>query len=101
MHVVFNEIIPNPTNEYFAELEQLKIDVASESCDPADYQFLVGTQHIDVEDGLVYETTGVIVRKGYIVAYCRRGTTVDSMSWEEWTSIYKANVTARHLSPPI
>ena len=50
-HVVFNE----PTDEYFPELELLKVDVASECRNyPADYQFLVGMQHIDDEDGLVY-----------------------------------------------
>ena len=30
-----------------AELERLKIDVASEFRDPTDYQFLVGMHHID------------------------------------------------------
>ena len=53
LHVVFNEIIPNPTDEYFAELEGLMVDVVSESRD----SFLVGMQGIDDEDGLVYETT--------------------------------------------
>ena len=57
VHVVFNEIIPDPSAEYFSELERLKIEVASESRDPKDYQFLVGLQHIDDEDGLVYVTT--------------------------------------------
>ena len=51
--MVFNEIIPNPTDEYFAELEGLMVDVVSESRD----SFLVGMQGIDDEDGLVYETT--------------------------------------------
>ena len=44
VHVVFNEIIPDPSAEYFSELERLKIEVASESRDPMDYQFLVGLQ---------------------------------------------------------
>ena len=71
VHVEFNVIIPNPTDEYVAELERLKINVDSESQDPADKQFLVGMQHIDGEDGLVCKTTHVTVRKGYIVAYRR------------------------------
>lgn len=45
VHVIFNEIIPNPTVEYFAELERLKIEVAKQSEDPADIQCLVGIQH--------------------------------------------------------
>ena len=44
VHVVFNEIIPDPSVEYFSELERLQIEVASESRDPKDYQFLVGLQ---------------------------------------------------------
>ena len=35
VHVVFNEIIPDPTAEYFSELEQLKIEVASNPQDPS------------------------------------------------------------------
>ena len=75
VHVVFNEIIPDPSAEDFSELKRLKIEVASESWDPKDYQFLVGLQHIDDEDGLVYVTTRVTVRKGYIVAYRQLMTT--------------------------
>ena len=64
VHVVFNEIIPDPSAEYISELERLKIEVASESRDPKDYQFLVGLQHIDDEDDLVYVTTRVRVNVG-------------------------------------
>ena len=56
VHVVFNEVIANHTDEYFADLERLKIVVASESPHSADYQFLVVMQHIYDVDGLVYET---------------------------------------------
>jgi hypothetical protein len=35
VHVVFNEIIPDPTAEYFSELEQLKIEVAPTPQDPS------------------------------------------------------------------
>lgn len=30
VHVVFNQIIPDPKSEYFAELKSLKIEAASE-----------------------------------------------------------------------
>ena len=30
LHVVFNEVIPDPTADYFAELEKIKIKVASD-----------------------------------------------------------------------
>ena len=89
VHVVFNEIMPNPTDGYFAKLKRLmKINVALESHDPADYQFLAGMQHIDDEDGLVYETTRVTVCKGYIKVYHRLVTTEDSKPREELTPIH-------------
>lgn len=40
--MVFNEIFPDPTADYSAELDKLKIDVASESEDPADFLFWLG-----------------------------------------------------------
>ena len=41
VHVVFNnKIIPKSTSECVAVLERLKIEVASESRDLADYRFL-------------------------------------------------------------
>ena len=102
VHVVFNEIIPDPSAEYFSELERLKIEVASESRDPKDYQLLVG--HIDDEDGLVYVTTRVTVRKGYIVAYRQLVTKADSKPREESTPIHVADVArmtaALQNSPP-
>ena len=104
MHVVFNEIIPDPSAEYFSKLERLMIDVASESRDPKDYQFQVGLQHINDEDGLVYVTTHVTVRKGYIVAYRQLVTTADSKPREESTPIHVADVArmtaALQNSPP-
>ena len=62
VHVVSNEIIFTSNDDYFAEQERLNINVASESRDPADYQFFVGMQ----QDGLVYETKCVTVSKGIL-----------------------------------
>lgn len=45
VHVVFNGVIPDPTMDYFAELDKLKIKVALEPKDPADFNVLSGTQH--------------------------------------------------------
>lgn len=92
VHVIFNEIIPDPTAEYFSELEKLKIEVASDAKDPADYSFLVGTQHLDDEDGLLYETTRVVVQKGFIVAYRRLVTSAGVKPREETTPIHIADV---------
>ncbi len=104
VHVIFNEIIPDPTAEYFSELEKLKIEVAAESQDPSTFQSLVGTHHIDDEDGLVYETTRVVTRKGFIVAYRRLVTSEETKPREEATPIHIADVarmTAALLAPPL
>jgi hypothetical protein len=71
VHVVFNEVVPDPTYDNFSEHEKLKSEVAPDSQRLVDYDYLVGTHLIDDEDGLVYETTRVVVRKGFIVAYRR------------------------------
>ena len=92
VHVVFNEVIPDPTADYFSELEKLKIEVAPDSQRLEDYDYLVGTHHIDDEDGLVYETTRVVVRKGFIVAYRRLVTSGERKPREEATPIHVADV---------
>jgi hypothetical protein len=66
--------------------------VASDAKDPADYSFLVGTQHLDDEDGILYETTRVVVQKGFIVAYRRSVTTAGVKPREETTPIHIADV---------
>ena len=91
VHVVFNEIIPDPSAVLLGA-GALKIEVASESRDPKDYQYLVGLHLIDDEDGLVYVTTRVTVRKGYIVVYRQLVTTVDSKPREELIPIHVAVV---------
>jgi len=93
VHVVFNEIIPDPTAEYFSELEQLTIAVAEDSRNPADYDFLIGMSHLDDEDGLVYETTRVVVSRGYIVGYRKLLNITDgAQTREEKTPIHIADI---------
>jgi hypothetical protein len=53
VHVVFNEVIPDLTADYFSELEKLKIEEAPDSQRLEDYDYVVGIHHIDDEDGLV------------------------------------------------
>jgi hypothetical protein len=78
--------------------------VADDSKDPADYQYLIGQHHLDDEDGLVYETTRVVVRKGFIVAYRRLITSGEFKPREESTPIHIADIvrmTAALQSTPI
>ena len=57
----------DPSAEYFSELECLKIDVTSESRDPKDFQIIVGLQHINDEDGLVYVTILLLLLLLYFI----------------------------------
>jgi hypothetical protein len=79
-------------------------EVASNPQDPSHYDFLVGTKHIDDEDGLVYQTTRVVVRKGFIVDFRRLVTSAGVQPREESTPIHVADVarmTAVLHAPPI
>jgi hypothetical protein len=61
-----------------------------------DFYYLIGLQHKDDEDGLLYETTRISVRKGMIVAY-RRMVSESVASSEEKQPIHVqdiANLTA-------
>jgi hypothetical protein len=84
VHVLFNKVIPKPTDEYYRELQRLKI-VTSEGTprDPATYQYLVGLNHLDDEDGWTYNVTRVDQVKGCIVAYRRLVTPRASDTREE------------------
>jgi hypothetical protein len=62
VHVIINEVIPQYTREYFAELEAHLKAVAVKTGPTAtlqDYELLKSTCHLDDEDGLVYRVTRV------------------------------------------
>jgi hypothetical protein len=101
VHVVFNEDLPDSTAEYFSEFEKLKIEVVSNPQDPSHYDFLVGTKHIDDEDGLVYQTARVVVRKGFIVAFRRLVTSAGVQPREESTLIHVTDVARMTAAVPL
>jgi hypothetical protein len=93
VHVIFNEVIPNPTDEYYREFQRLKIVTAEGPArDPATYQYLVGFDHLDDEDGLTYRVTRVEALKGYIVAYRRLVTPRASDTREELVPVHIADI---------
>ena len=96
VHCIFDENIPSRDEEYFAEIDQLfKLKIRN----PKDFNYLIGLHHQDDEDGLIYETTRVAVRKGIIVAY-RRMVCSDVTTREEKTPIHiqeVANLAARWI----
>jgi hypothetical protein len=74
VHVIINDVIPQYTREYFAELEAHLKAVAVKTGPTAtlqDYEILKSKCHLDDEDGLVYRVTRVAVIQGDIVAFRR------------------------------
>jgi hypothetical protein len=94
VHVLCNEVIPNPTDEYYRELQRLNVVTAEgPPRDPATYQYLVGLDHLDDEDGLTYKVTRIDKVKGYIiVAYRRLVTRRASDTREEMVPIHIADI---------
>ena len=71
VHVMLNKVVPNNSDEYFKELERLSVKVDQKALAVDDFRFLVGTRNLDDKNGMVFETTRVINRRGYIVTYRR------------------------------
>ena len=70
VNVLFDERAPDRSIEYYKELDEAAAVFTGPDAESVeDYQYLVGMNHIDDEDGLLYETKSVIERKGVIVAY--------------------------------
>ncbi len=67
VHVLYDESIPPRDKEYYAELEEalVKTDPLDRSVE--EFKHLIGSYHVD--DGFLFKTTRVVVRKGLIVAF--------------------------------
>jgi hypothetical protein len=92
VHVLFDEEVPDRAEEYYKELDEAAaVFTGPESESVSDYEYLIGTCHVDPEDSLLYETKRVIVRKGLIVAY-RAQVTGKRFQPEEKTSIHVKDV---------
>ena len=91
--MIFNEVIPNPTEDYYRELQKHKVVVAEgPPRDPATYGYLVGLDHLDDEDGLTYRVTRIAKANGYIVAYRRLVTPRASDTREELVPVHIADI---------
>jgi hypothetical protein len=97
VHCIFDENIPSRDEEYFKEIDEIfKIRVSPKERKAEDFYYLIGLQHKDDKDGLLYETTRISVRKGKIVAY-RRAVSESMTTSEEKQPIHVqdiANLTA-------
>jgi hypothetical protein len=89
VHVLFDESIPSRSEEYFKELDEAIVKVDPEERSVSDFNWLVGTHHM--EDGLLYRTTRVVVRKGLIVGF-RALVTEGKQMIEDKTPIHIADL---------
>jgi hypothetical protein len=100
IHVLFDENIPTREEEYFNEIDALKVKVADAPKTVEDFQYLIGTYHVDDESGLLYVVNRVIVRKGLIVAF-RSLVTAGKTTIEDKTPIHIADVERMNLASSI
>ena len=92
IHVLFDENIPTREEEYFQEIDALRVKVAGDAPKSTeDFKHLIGTYHIDDESGLLYVVNRIVVRKGLIVAY-RSLVTAGKATIEDTTPIHIADV---------
>ena len=89
VHVLFDESIPERSVEYFQELDAAKVKMDPNERKVSDFDWLVGTHHM--EDGLLYKTTRVVVRRGLIVGF-RSLVTDGKVMIEDKTPIHIADV---------
>ncbi len=69
VNCLFKEVIPTYTEEYFAELNKIKIETVEDSSTVSNFEYLVGVRYIDDESLLEFETTRVMTHKGLIVGF--------------------------------
>jgi hypothetical protein len=69
VHCIFDEVIPDRENEYFQQIDQMYTDIETQNAEQDNFEYLVGTRHVDDEDGLEYVVTHVGKLRGNIVAW--------------------------------
>ena len=89
IHVLFDESIPPREKEYFEELEAALVKHDPQARQVEEFNHLIGSYHTD--EGFLFRTTRVVVRKGLIVAY-RALVTAGREQLEEKTPIHIADV---------
>ena len=62
-------MIPTYTEEYFAELNKIKIETVEDASSVSNLEYLIGVRFVDDESLLEFETTRVTTHKGLIVDY--------------------------------
>ena len=65
--MLFDKSIPERSADYYRELDEATVKVDPQERHVSDFDWLVDQHHM--EDGLLYKTTRVVVRKGLIVGF--------------------------------
>jgi hypothetical protein len=65
----FDEHLPLREEAYYAKRDDIMVPMSTEARQLHDFKYLIGTLHLDDENGLLYRCTRVVVRKGVIIAY--------------------------------
>jgi hypothetical protein len=69
VHCIFDEMIPDRESEFFEQIDQMYTDVETQNAQQEDFEYLIGTRHVDDEDGLEYVVTRVGKLRGDVVAW--------------------------------
>ena len=69
VHVFFNEMIPNYTEEYFQEFNKIEFKTADKESTVEEFKHLEGEKYIDSENKLQYQNTRVGTWDGMIVVW--------------------------------
>ena len=69
VNCLFNEVIPTYTEEYFAELNKIKIETVEDASSVSNFEYLISVRYVDDESLLEFETARVTTHKGLIVGY--------------------------------
>ena len=69
VNCMFNEIIPDYSDEYYQTINALKIEMVSDEKNIDLYMHLAGERYIDNENQMMYVNTRVVLYDGMIVAY--------------------------------
>ena len=67
VHVLFDESVPERSADYYRELDEATVKVDHQERHVSDFDWLVGQHYM--EDGLLYKTTRVVVRKVSLLAF--------------------------------
>ena len=100
VHVIFNEIIPDYTAEYYQELSRLTVKEEERPAVIEDFHHLIGEEYFDDENLVRYRNNRLKVIDGYIVMYRCPILASGAIGSEESAPIHIADVVRMMGTPP-